>query len=57
MEGNDEFDRIFKNKQRVLKLITQYENYPYVEKFAKECNVSFTYGTYVLEGRQIQTFF
>ena len=46
---NDEFDHIFENSQRVLRLNAQYENHPCVEEFTKECNVMFVYGTYVLE--------
>ena len=44
---DDEFDNILKNSQRILKLNDRYENHPYVEEFTKECNVMFTYGTYV----------
>ena len=47
---DDEFDYIVKNSQRVLRLNAQYENHPYVEKFTKQCNVIFVYGTYILEG-------
>ena len=47
---DDESDHIVKNSQGVLRLKNQYENHPYVEEFAKECNVVFAYGTYVLEG-------
>ena len=50
MADDDEFDHIVKNSQRVLRLNDQYENHLYVEKFTKECNVMFVYGTYVLEG-------
>ena len=50
MADNDEFDHIIRNSQRVFRLNNQYENHPYVEEFAKECNVMFVYGTYVLEG-------
>ena len=50
MADDDEFDHIFKNSQRVLRLNNQYENHPYVEEFTKECNVLFVYGTYILEG-------
>ena len=50
MADDDEFDRIVRNSQMVLKLNAQYENLPYVEEFTKECNVMFVYGTYVLEG-------
>ena len=34
----------------MLRLNAQYENHPYVEKFTKQCNVIFVYGTYILEG-------
>ena len=47
---DDEFDHIVKNSQRVLTLNDQYENHPYVEEFAKQHNVMFVYGTYVLDG-------
>ena len=47
---DDEFDHIFENSQRLLKLNAQYENHPYVEEFPKECSVMFLYETYVLEG-------
>ena len=50
MADNDEFDHIFENSQRVLKLNDQYENHPYVQEFTKECNVMFVFGTYFLEG-------
>ena len=50
MADNDEFDHIVKNSQRVLKLNAQYENYPYLEEFTKQCNLMFIYGTYALEG-------
>ena len=53
---DDEFDYIVKNWQRVLELSVQYEDYPYVEEFTKQCNVMFVYGTYALKGRQIQNF-
>ena len=46
---DDEFNHIFENLRRVLKLNAQYENHPYVEKFPKECSVILIYGTYVLE--------
>ena len=49
MADGDELDYIVKNSQRVLGLIVQYENHPYVEEFTKQCNVMFLYGTYVLE--------
>ena len=41
MADDDEFDHIVKNSQRVLRLNDQYENHLYVEKFIKECNVTF----------------
>ena len=50
MADDDEFDRIVRNSQMVLKLNAQYENLPYVEEFTKECNFMFVYETYVLEG-------
>ena len=50
MAGDDEFDHILENSQRVLKLNAQYENHPYVEEFTKQCSVMFIYGTYILEG-------
>ena len=50
MTDDDKFDHIVKNSQRVLRLINQYENHPYVEEFTKESSVMFVYGTYVLEG-------
>ena len=50
MVDDDEFDYIVKNSQGVLRLNAQYENYPYVEEFTKQCSVMFIYGTYVLEG-------
>ena len=50
MVGDNEFDHIVKNSQRVLKLNDQYENHLYVEEFTKEYSVMFVYGTYVLEG-------
>ena len=56
MADDDEFDRIVRNSQMVLKLNAQYENLPYVEEFTKECNVMFVYGTYVLEGEQMLNF-
>ena len=31
MAGNDEFDHIVKNSQRVLRLNDQYENHPFAE--------------------------
>ena len=46
---DDEFGYIVKNSQKVLRLNAQYENHPYVEEFAKQCNVMFIYGTYALE--------
>ena len=49
--ADDEFDYIVKNSQRVLGLNIQYENYQYVEEFAKQCNVMFIHGTYTLEGK------
>ena len=49
MAGDDEFDHILENSQRVLKLNAQYENHPYVEEFTKGCSVMFIYGTYILE--------
>ena len=39
MADDDEFDHIFENSQRLLKLNAQYENHPYVEEFPKECSV------------------
>ena len=50
MTDDDEFDHMVENSQRVLRLNAQYKNHPYVEEFTKECNVTFIYGTYVLEG-------
>ena len=50
MADDDEFDRIVKNSERVLKLNAQYQNHPYNEEFTKECSVMFVYGTYILEG-------
>ena len=50
MANDDEFDRIVKNLQRMLRLNDHYENNLYVEEFKKECNVMFVYETYVLEG-------
>ena len=50
MADDDEFDHIVKNSQRVLKLNAQYENYPYLEEFTKQCNLMFIYGTYASEG-------
>ena len=50
MADDDEFERIVKNSQRVLKLNAEYENHPYFEEFKKDCNVMFVYGTYVLQG-------
>ena len=50
MVGDNEFDHMVKNSQRVLKLNNQYENHLYVEEFTKEYSVMFVYGTYVLEG-------
>ena len=50
MADDDEFHYIVKNSQRVLGLSIQYENYQYVEEFTKQCNVTFIYGTYTLEG-------
>ena len=50
MADDDEFHYIFKNSQRVLGLNAQYENYPYVEEFSKQYNVTFIYGTYALKG-------
>ena len=41
MADDDEFDHIVKNSQRVLRLNDQYENHLYVEKFIKECSVTF----------------
>ena len=38
---DDEFDRIGKNSQRVLRLNDQYENHPYAQEFTKRCNVIF----------------
>ena len=52
MADNDEFEHIVKSSQRVFRLNDQYENHPYVEKFTKECNVMFVYGTYVFEGER-----
>ena len=49
MTDDDEFDHILENLQRVLKLNPQFENYPYVEEFTKECSAMFLYGPYVLE--------
>ena len=50
MAGNDEFEYIVKNSQRLLGLNDQYENCPYVEEFTNGGNVMFVYGRYVLEG-------
>ena len=50
MAGNDEFEYIVKNSQRLLGLNDQYENYPYVEEFTNGGNVMFVYGRYILEG-------
>ena len=50
MTDNDEFDHIVKNSRRVFELNTQSENHSYVEKFTKQFNVMFAYGTYALEG-------
>ena len=50
MAGNDEFEYIVKNSQRLLGLNDRYENYPYVEEFTNGGNVMFVYGRYVLEG-------
>ena len=50
MAGDDEFEHIVKNLQRVFKLNSQYENHLYAQEFTKECNIMFVYGTYVLEG-------
>ena len=50
MTDDDEFDHMVENSQRVLRLNAQYQNHPYVEEFTKEFNVTFIYGTYVLEG-------
>ena len=50
MANDDKFDYIVKNSQKVLGLSVQYENHPYLEKFTKQCNVMFIYGTYTLEG-------
>ena len=36
MANDDEFDRIVKNLQRVLRLNDHYENNQYVEEFTKE---------------------
>ena len=47
--ADDAFGHIVENSQRVLGLSVQYENYPYVEEFKKQCNVAFVYGTYALE--------
>ena len=52
MADDDEFDHTVKNSQRVLRLNDQYKNHLYVEKFTKERNVMFVYGTYVLEGEE-----
>ena len=43
--ADNEFDYAIKNSQRVLGLSVQYENHPYVDKFTKQCNVMFVYGT------------
>ena len=51
MTDDDEFDKIVKSSQRVLKLNDHYENHPYVEEFTKQCSVTFIKGTYVLEGK------
>ena len=50
MADDDEFDRIVRNSQMVLKLNAQCENLPYVQEFTKECNFMFVYETNVLEG-------
>ena len=50
MADDDEFDHIIENSQRALKLNSQHENRPYVEKFTKGCSVMFVYRTYLLEG-------
>ena len=42
--GNNEFDYIVKNSQRVLKL---NKNHPYVEEFTKQCSVMFIYGDFL----------
>ena len=47
---DDEFDYVVKNSPRVLGLSIQYENHQYVEEFTKQCNISFVYEMYVLEG-------
>ena len=56
MKNSDEFDYILTNLQRALKLSTQYENYPYIEEFTKECNFVFIYITYVLKGETDENF-
>ena len=48
--GDNEFDHIVKNSQRMLRLNDQYENHRYVEELTKECNVILVYNTFVLEG-------
>ena len=56
MENSNAFDYISTNMQRVLKLSTQYENYPYIEKFTREYNFVFIYKTYVLGGEADENF-
>ena len=50
MADDGEFGHIIKNSQKMLELSAQYENHPYVEEFTKQCNVTFVYGMYVLDG-------
>ena len=57
MADDDEFEYIVKNSWRVFRLNDQYENYPHVEKFTKECNIMLVYGSYVLEGETDAKFF
>ena len=45
IKNSDAFDYISTNMQRVLKLSTQYENYPYIEKFTREYSFVFMYKT------------
>ena len=48
---DDGFDHTLKNSERVLRLIDQDENHPYVEEFTKVRSVMFVSATYVLEGK------
>ena len=50
MANEDEFCNIKAKITNVQQLTEKYRNYAYTEKFREECEVLFSYATYILEG-------